>query len=124
MSLTLFTNITEQLTQLEKEKLVPMLLDTLSATHDSNRFTGKWISGWFKASGYDVSEIRIRKMVNYIRVTNAAKPKILIGAGNGYFLTDDVKVVQEQIESLEGRIDSMKAAVDSIKAQLLNLKRA
>lgn len=123
MSLTLFTNITEELTTLEKEMLVPLLLDTLSVTHTGNRFKGKNICGWFKASGYDVSEARLRKMINYIRVTNKAWPKVLIGAGNGYFLTSVLSVVDEQIESLEGRIDSMKAVVDSMKAQRENLKR-
>lgn len=119
--LTLFNNITEQLTELEKNILVPMLLDTLQSSNTGNRLKARWISGWFKASGYDVSEVRIRKMVNYIRVVNAAKPKVLIGASNGYFLTDDLSVVDEQIESLEGRIDSMQAAIDSIKSQRLNL---
>lgn len=119
--LTLFTNITEQLTELEKNTLVPMLLSTLQASNDGNRLKGRWISGWFKACGYDVSEVRIRKMVNYIRVTNAAKPNVLIGASNGYFLTNNIQTVDEQIESLEGRIDSMRAAIDSIKSQRLNL---
>ena len=121
MALTLFTNITEQLTALEKNKLVPLLLDILSASHDKNTMKGRWISSWFKKVGYDVSEARIRKMVNYIRVTNAAKPFVLIGASNGYFLTDNIEVVDEQIQSLEGRIDSMKSAIDSIKSQRLNL---
>jgi hypothetical protein len=119
--ITLFKNITEELTDLEKGTLVPMLLDTLSYTHEGHRLKGKWISGWFKASNYDVSEVRIRKMVNYIRVTNAAKPKVVIGAANGYFLTKDPHVVDQQIESLKGRIDSMQAAIDSMKAQRLNL---
>jgi hypothetical protein len=119
--LTLFTNITEQLTDLEKNQLVPMLLETLRYTSKRNTLRGKDISSWFRASGQDVSEVRIRKMVNYIRVTNAAKPNVLIGSSNGYFLTSDVHTVDEQIKSLEGRIDSMKAAIDSIKSQRLNL---
>lgn len=124
MTLTLFTNITEQLTDLEKNTLVPMLIDALQPTNKETPMKGRWISGWFKASRYDVSEARIRKMVNYIRVTNAAKPKVLIGGGNGYFLTQSVQTVEEQIESLEGRIDSMKAVIDSLKAQRQNLIHA
>lgn len=121
--LTLFTNITEDMTDLEKGTLVPMLLDTLRGSHDENRMKGKWICGWFKASGYDVSEVRLRKMVNFIRVTNAAAPAVLIGAGNGYFLTRDMKIVEEQIESLQGRVDAIAAAIDALKSQLLNLKK-
>lgn len=122
--LTLFENITETITDFERDTLIPMLIDTLSTSHEENRMRGKHLSGWLKASGQSVSEARIRKMVNYIRVTNAFKDKVLIGCSTGYFLTKDVHTVDKQIESLEGRIDSMKAVIDSLKAQRLSLKRA
>ena len=124
MSLTLFTNITEELTELEKNQLVPDLLRLLAPTSDEAAMKSKWLVEMFKAMGYQVSDVRIRKMVNYIRVTNAARPKVLIGSSQGYFLTSNLKVVDEQIQSLEGRIDSMKAAIDAIRAQRLNLLHA
>jgi hypothetical protein len=120
MSLTLFTNITEQLTELEKTTLVPMLLQTLER-YCPHTVTGGQLCHLLRSQGYEVTEVRIRKMVNFIRVTNAAKPNILIGSSKGYFVTSDVAVVDDQISSLEGRIDSMKAAIDSIKSQRLNL---
>jgi prefoldin subunit 5 len=49
--------------------------------------------------------------------------KVLIGAGNGYYLTSDPHVVEDQIESIQGRINSMSAVVDSMKAELISLKR-
>lgn len=129
--LTLFTNITEQLTDLEKKTLVPMLIDTLCNSHETNRFKGAWLCKWFKASdGYQVSEARLRKMINYIRVMNVKKGlhddlgnKVVIGAGDGYFVTDNESIILNQIESLQGRMDSMAAVVDSLNAQLENLKR-
>lgn len=123
MALTLFENITQELTDFEKDTLVPMLISTLEFTHDSNRHTGKNICGWFKSIGQMVSEPRLRKMINYIRVTNLLKPYVVIGASNGYYITNDIEVVKDQIESIEGRISSMAAVVDTMKAQLLNLKR-
>lgn len=120
MSITLFTNITEQLTELEKGTLVPILLQTLER-YSPSTVTGGQLCHYLRSMGYEVSPPRIRKMVNYIRVTNAAAPAVLIGCSSGYFLTADIKVVDQQIESLEGRIDAIKAAVDSIKAQRLNL---
>lgn len=123
MALTLFENITQELTGFEKDTLVPMLISTLQFTHDSNRHTGKHICGWFKASGRAVSEPRLRKMINYIRVTNLMKPYVVIGASNGYYITNNIEVVKDQIESIQGRIDSQAAVIDSMKAQLLNLKR-
>jgi hypothetical protein len=122
MSLTLFKNITDELTQTEKEKFVPMLIDTLNGSHTENRMTGKAICGWFKSCGHNVSEVRLRKMINYIRVLNLIKGHVVIGAGNGYFITSDPHIVQEQIESLQGRIDSMKAVIDSLTAEKINLQ--
>lgn len=121
MALTLFTNITEQLTDLEKEKLVPILLRLLNPTTSAARMKGSWLAGMFKSMGYPVSDVRIRKMVNYIRVTNAAKPRVLIGTSTGYYLTCSISDVDEQIRSLQERMDSMAAALDAIKSQRLNL---
>ncbi len=118
--LTLFTNITEQMTDLEKSTLVPRMLEALRMAHGTP-LKSKWICALLGGDGYAVTDVRVRKMVNYIRVTNAAKPFVLIGTSAGYFLTRDIKTVDDQIESLEGRIDSMKAAIDSIKSQRLNL---
>lgn len=122
--LTLFTNITEELTDLEKQTLVPMLIDTLQTSSEENQLRSKWLVGWFKSCQFDVSDVRIRKMVNYIRVTNAAKPKVLIGSSKGYFLTSCIRTVDDQIESMQGRVDSMAAAIDAMKAQRLNLIHA
>lgn len=119
--LTLFKNITKEVTDFEKTVLVPMLIDTLQNTHEKKQFKGKELSGWFKACGHHVTEPRIRKMVNYIRVMNLMAPHVLIGTSNGYFITDKVNVVDDQIESLQGRIDSQMAVIDSMKAQKLNL---
>ncbi len=118
--LTLFTNITEQLTDLEKTTLAPQLIAVLQR-YSPQRITGKQLCHHLRSLGYDVSEVRLRKMVNYIRVTNATAPQVLIGGGNGYFLSADIKTVDDQIESLQGRIDSMNCALDAIKAQRLNL---
>lgn len=122
--LTLFNNITEQLTDLEKKTLAPMLLTILEDTNENRRITGKKISDWFKMAGYSsVSEVRVRKLINYIRVMNLAHPKVLIGASTGYFLTAFITVIDKQIESMQGRVDSQVAVIDSFKAQRENLKR-
>lgn len=122
--ITLFENITQQLTKLEKETLVPLVLKALEISSESYKLKGWAITNYLHQCGYSVSEPRLRKMINYIRVTNMAKPKVVIGASSGYFLTDKIDVVEKQIESLLGRIDAIKAAVDTIKAQRENLKHS
>ena len=122
--LTLFNNITEKMTDLEKHKLVPMLISVLGETHEGRRITAAKLSEWFRLAGYSsVSGDRIRKMVNYIRQMNLCSPAVLIGASNGYFITTMITVVDLQIESMQGRIDSQAAVVDAMKAQRENLKR-
>lgn len=120
--LTLFNNITEEVTELEKKTLVKLLLNVLRNAPHGKTTKGKELCGYLQGLGFSTTEVRVRKMVNYIRVTNAAKPMVLIGCSKGYFLTGDLRTVDEQIESLEGRLDSMKAAIDAIKAQRLNLQ--
>lgn len=68
MSLTLFTNITEQLTELEQAKLVPLLLNALDTLPYGQRLTNKQLCHYLRSLNYQVSDVRIRKMVNYIRV--------------------------------------------------------
>ncbi len=120
--LTLFNNITEELTALEKDTRVEMLINILKQSNALNRITGNQLCVWFKAQGHDLSGVRLRKMINYIRVRNLVAPAVVIGAGNGYFITTDTLLIEQQIESIQGRIDSMNAFMDTMKAQLQSLK--
>lgn len=120
--LTLFTNITQQLTETERETLVPLLLQILKQSHEDNTIHSHQLCILFKAQGHNMSGVRIRKMINYIRVANLAKPAVVIGSSNGYFITTSPAVIEKQIESTQGRIDAMNAYLDTMKAQLHSLK--
>lgn len=112
------------MTDLEKHKLVPMLLTVLMETNENRKITAAKLSEWFRLAGYSsVSGDRIRKMVNYIRQMNLCSPAVLIGSSSGYFITTMITVVDLQIESMQGRIDSQAAVIDALKAQRENLKR-
>ena len=119
--ITLFENITDDLTTLERETLVPMFIDLLKQSNESTRFTGKQIRTWFNSQSYNLTQIRLCKIVAYCRVRNLFSPFVLIGAGNGYFLTNNTETVSDQIESLEGRVDALNCVIDSLKAQKLSL---
>ena len=120
--LTLFTNITQQLTPLERDTCIPLLLSILKESHDDKRITGNQLCIVFKSQGLAVSGARLLKMVNYIRVMNLAAPAVVIGAFNGYFVTTDIQIIKDQIESIQGRIDAMNGFMDTMKAQLQSLK--
>jgi hypothetical protein len=122
--LTLFENITEQLTDLEKQTLVPKLIELLRQTHEDKRISANKILEFFSAQGFPTSKIRLCKMIAFVRVKNLINPYVVIGAKNGYFLTIDPAVIENQIESLQGRCDAMAAVIDSLKAQKLSNKKS
>lgn len=120
--ITLFKNITAELTDLEKHNLVPMLLEALHHSGTGHRITSARLCIYFKNKGHNVSGPRLRKMVSYIRVTNAASPYVVVGASNGYFLTSNQQEIEDQIKSMQGRIDAMRASIDTMQAQKQSLK--
>ena len=107
MALTLFDNITEKLTDYEKQQLVPLLLSVLQDTHENRRITAKKICEWFMLAGVmGMSETRVRKMVNYIRQMNLCSPAVLIGASNHRF-TDRIPELQRAFDDAVAWILSM-----------------
>ncbi len=115
--ITLFENITQELTKLERETLVPMLIDTLRFKTAENKVSTKGLCAWFRACGYKMSPIRIRKMIAYIRQTNAVRPSVVIGSSDGYYLSGDLCEMQKQVESLRQRARKINQAADAIEAQ-------
>lgn len=130
MGLSLYNNVATQITEHEKQTIVPMIIDALAYKTATNVVTSKNISAWLKASGHRVSEPRVRKIISYICIMNIKQGKhehlgdhVIIGGGNGYFTTDDPRVCDDQIEDLLRRMDNMKNRVESIRAQKENLLR-
>jgi hypothetical protein len=121
--ITLFENITEDLTELEETSLVPMVTELLQRTSDNNSFTAKRMIKYFIGRGYPISQARVSKMIAYIRVKNLMSPNVVIGGRYGYFITADETIIEDQIESLQGRCDAIEAIIDSLKSQLLSVKR-
>lgn len=129
MSLTLFKNITSEITEFEKNTLVPMIIDTLASKTVKNTVSSKMLSTWLKACGHNVSDIRVRKIISYISGMNIKKgvecnlgDRVIIAAGSGYYVTDDPAMVDQQIESLLDRRTNLDFRIDSLKAQKLNLQ--
>lgn len=122
--LTLFQNITEKLTDYEKQQLVPLFLSVLKDTHENRRITARKVCEWFMLAGVmGMSDTRVRKMVNYIRQMNLCNPAVLIGSSKGYFISTMITVVDDEIESMQGRVDSQLSVIEALKAQRENLKR-
>ena len=91
--ITLFKNPLDEITILERETLVPILMKLLDRTNQKNKFTGKRIIEFFTVQGYPISQIRLCKMISYIRIKNLMQPNVVIGSNNGYFLTADENIL-------------------------------
>lgn len=122
--LTLFENITEELTPLEKEKMVPMLIDTLQYKTIDNPVRGKDIVGWFAACRIATTDVRIRKMVSYIRQCCIIKDAVVCASSKGYFLSTDLNEIDRQIQSIEGRRNQLNNVIEGLKAQRGNIKHS
>ena len=72
-----------------------------------------------KNLGHDVSDTRIRKIINYIRNNNLVS--VLLASSRGYWVSKDKKEIQDWIESMEGRISSMAVVKNAVKQQLIDL---
>lgn len=124
MSLKLYNNIAEQLTDQEKTEVVPLIIDCLYGKTEKDPLSAKHISGYLKACRIQKDPARVRKMISYIVCMNLKKGKdfdlgsgVIIGAGNGFFVTSDPRVIEDQVSDLLKRIDNMHSRISSLKAQ-------
>lgn len=110
MSLTNFEEITIDITDEEKNILIPLLIKGFeSRTKDNPIKACNVVQGMNDAlEKKDIkikfTDVRMRKCVNYIR-SNAMIP--LIATHYGYYVTTDKKEIQAQTESLLQRAQSI-----------------
>jgi hypothetical protein len=118
--LTLFEDVTHNLTGAELEIIVPKLITAISERNTKQKaIKNKDLVKWLKSENIQTSEVRIRMMVNFIRNTN--RLYCLIGTANGYFVSKEIPIIDDQIESILGRINSMKQVIESLQAQKQHL---
>lgn len=108
-----FETITASLTEYERDMVIPVLVEFLKPRIGSKyAIRNKEICRIFRNNGYEVSEPRIRKCINYIRI-NGLVPH-LIANSNGYYRASSVEQVETYLESLDQRataIWAMRAAL-------------
>ena len=65
--------------------------------------------------GIDIAGSRVRKIINYIRNTNAIPG--LAANSNGYYCVKNIEELDEYIKSLQERIDAQLYVLESLKKQ-------
>ena len=108
---------TQPLTEYEQNTLVPIVArGLLHKVGRKNAVTSKHICECLTAKGYKIDGIRLRKVVNHIRIRGIVK--CLIATSNGYYVAQNRKEVEDYTASLKGREESIHAVRAALVDQL------
>lgn len=97
-----FDNETKPLTDYEMTRLMPVIIYGLQAKRGVERsVTNKQMCDGLKRYGYQVTEPRIRKIINHIRCHGLVIG--LVSTSKGYYIATNREELDTYIESLRGR---------------------
>lgn len=112
-----FQTQTEPLTDYERNTLLPVICRGLvTKVGEGMAITNTAITKAMKGAGYQLTEARLRKIINHIRINGMIK--WLIATSKGYYIATSGDEVQQYIESLRGREDAIRAVRESMERQL------
>lgn len=112
-----FENETRPLNGYEKNTLLPIIVRGLSnRTGAANAVSNGHICISLRNKGYKVTEVRIRKIINHIRIHGLVT--YLIASGKGYYRAENRQEVVDYIESLKGRENAIKAVRMALEKQI------
>lgn len=112
-----FQQQTEPLTDYERDTLLPVIVRGLANKFGEARaITNTAITKAMRGAGYQLTEARLRKIINHIRITGMIR--WLIATSKGYYIATSVDEMRQYIESLRGREDAIRAVRESMERQL------
>lgn len=102
-----FDNETAPLSEYEESVILPLVLRGLKTKiGKKNAVTNRTIVQRLNIAGHTTTEPRIRKVINYIRMSDLLPG--LIATSGGYFLATSEAELMDYEESLLGREDAIK----------------
>ena len=112
-----FTQQTEPLNDYERNTLLPVICRGLvTKVGEKMAITNTAITKAMRGAGYQLTEARLRKIINHIRTKGMVK--WLIATSKGYYIATSVDEMRQYIESLRGREDAIRAVRESMEKQL------
>lgn len=111
-----FEEQTAPLTDYEETTLLPVFVRGLSKKiGKDSAVTNKHIVKTMKGAGYKLTDTRVRKIINHIRIKGIVLG--LIATSDGYYIATSEEELAEYEESLKGREDAIRAVRLSISRQ-------
>lgn len=111
-----FEEETKPLTE-EEHKLLPEFVRCLQKyTGKKNAITNKSIREGYWRKGIKLSDSRIRKIINHIRLHNMV-PKLCANS-RGYYIAQNNEELQEYVNGLRQRVGAIKAILTTLEEQL------
>lgn len=119
--ITTFETQTKPLNEYERETLLPIMVRCL-AKHigKSCAISNAQMCEKMALYGYQIGEVRVRKIINHIR--NNGLVECLIATGKGYYVTESIQEMETYIESVKNREDAIRAMRLSMEEQLSKMK--
>lgn len=115
--ITGFDSETAPLTFYEEFTLVPVVIAGLrTKTGKEKAVKNGYICSTLQRKGYDISEARLRKIINYIRTNNLLVG--LIATSSGYYIAGSLKEMEDYADSLQGRERAIRQVRESIESQM------
>lgn len=119
--ITTFETQTKPLNEYERETLLPIMVRCL-AKHigKSCAISNAQMCEKMALYGYQIGEVRVRKIINHIR--NNGLVECLIATGKGYYVTESIQEMEAYIESVKNREDAIQTMRESMELQLSKMK--
>lgn len=116
-----FEKETKDLTDYEKRILLPIMVKCL-ANHKGKDMAVSNSQMCLKMSecGYQISDTRVRKIINHIRIN--ALVECLIASGQGYYVAQTKREMERYITSLRSREEAIGAMRMALEEQLQGMK--
>ena len=107
-----FIDETEELSDYEKDTLLPLMVRGLKPRLGSDKaITNKEMREGLSKLDHKVSDARIRKLINYIRIHRLVVN--LVSSSKGYYRTNDPAEIRHYVESLMQRASSIEEVAKS-----------
>lgn len=112
-----FNEHTEPLTDYERNILLPVIAKCLSLRVGAKRAVrNKEIVSAMRKAHYELSEARLRKIINHIRCCGYVK--CLVATSKGYYVATSPAEMESYITSLGGREGAIRTVREAMERQL------